>query len=337
MKFAVLAVAAFPAASGAVVGRGQSFLGNGMQPEVVARTLAHVEDEWKAQAAVFAECDSTSGLPGASIVNCADAPSSFGKSCNTVVSAIVTGSGGDKDVAKEYMSDVCSQNSITGWHHDQCQQLATSVKAAMSADKYANRMSFNSAKLCDSFWKEFLDGEKKRMEQEKAEREAAEKKAAEEEAKKKEEEEAKKKEEAEKAKVEAAQHAKEEAKKMADEAAARLAEKKAEAEAVQAAAQKKMQEAEAAEQESKKAAEKRAAAVQDAAEKANATETETKPVEVSANATETENAPVLAQPAAQVKEEAPVTPKAAPAKAEEAKPAPAAEKPAAAPAVEKSK
>merc|ERR1719261_1343361 len=111
--YLLLAVLASPALA-VVRGKGQSFLGSSMQPEVVARTLSRVEDEWKAQAAVFAECNSTAGLPGATIVNCADAPSSFDKSCNTVVNAIIQGSGGDRDVAKEYMSDVCSQKSVSG-------------------------------------------------------------------------------------------------------------------------------------------------------------------------------------------------------------------------------
>merc|ERR1719473_271866 len=111
----VLALAAALPASSVLTfgGHARSFLGNGMQPEVVARTLSHVEEEWKAQAAVFAECNSTSGLEGATIVNCNDAPASFGKSCGTVVSAIVQGSGGDRDVAKEYMVDVCSQRIIS--------------------------------------------------------------------------------------------------------------------------------------------------------------------------------------------------------------------------------
>merc|ERR1719498_93957 len=158
----VLAFAVSNPASAAFLEK-KSFLGNGMQPQVVARTLSNVEDEWKAQAAVFAECNSTAGLPGATIVNCADAPTSFGKSCSTVVSAIIQGSGGDKDVAKEYMADVCSQKTISGWHQEQCHSLALSVRDSMSADKYSNRMSFNSNKLCTSFWSKFLETEKQRM------------------------------------------------------------------------------------------------------------------------------------------------------------------------------
>jgi len=262
--------------SAAIVLRGQTFLGSGMQPEVVARTLSSVQDEWKAQADVFAECNGTSGLPGASIVNCADAPSSFGKSCDTVVNAIVQGSGGDKDVAKEYMEDVCSQKTMSGWHQNQCHSLAFVVRGSMSADKYSNRASFDTAKLCTSFWSTLLDGEKHRIGEVKAEREAAEKKAAEEaaeqekqdEAARKEEEERKKVEEAERVKQEAAAkaaEAKAEAEAKAAEAKERLAQKKAEAKAVQEAAKKKMEEAEEAEREqvaAKEAAEVKAKAAE---------------------------------------------------------------------------
>jgi len=241
--------------SAAVFGRGQAFLGNGMQPEVVARTLSKVEDEWKAQAAVFAECDSTKNLAGATIVNCADAPTSFGKSCNTVVNAIIQGSGGDKDTAKEYMTDVCSQKSISGWHQAQCHSLAVAVRTSMSADSYSNRMAFDSAKLCTGFWSGFLDGEKQRMAKEEVERVAAEKKAADEAAEQEKQLEESKKKEAEHKKVEEANRVKEEAAAKAEEAAAKLAQKQAEAEASQQAAKQKKEEAGLAEGEASKAKE----------------------------------------------------------------------------------
>merc|ERR1719460_787240 len=167
-KFALALGFAIVSSSSAAVLRGQFALGNGMQPEVVARTLSNVQDEWRAQADVFAECSATSNLPGASIVNCADAPSSFGKSCGTVVNAIIQGSGGDKDVAKEYMADVCTQKSMSGWHQSQCNNLAAAVRGSMSVDKYSNRMGFDSSKLCKSFWSKMVDGEKQRLDKEKA-------------------------------------------------------------------------------------------------------------------------------------------------------------------------
>lgn len=259
----VLAVAGV---DGAVVSQ-KNFLGNGMQPEVVARTLSHVEDEWKAQAAVFTECKDTAGMPGATIVNCNDAPSSFSKSCGTVVGAIIQGSGGDKDVAKEYMGDVCTQRAISGWHQTQCNALAAAVQGAMSADKYENRENFNTAKLCTSFWSRFLTEEQQRVAKEKAEREAAEKKAAEEAAEKEKQHQEEMKKEAERKKVEEAERKKKEdeakaaeaaaeAKAKAAEAAERAAQKKAEAEETAKAAQKKIAEAEAAEAEHKQAAAK---------------------------------------------------------------------------------
>jgi len=259
----VLALVGTQSSSAAVLG-GKAFLGNGMQPEVVARTLSNVEDEWKAQAAVFAECNSTSALPGSSIVNCADAPSSFGKSCSTVVGAIIQGSGGDRDVAKEYMADVCSQRSISGWHQQQCNALAVAVRGSMSADKYENRENFNSVKLCTGFWSHFLGDEQTRLAKEKVDHDAAEKLAAEEtEAAEKAAAEQRKKqaaEEAERKKTEEATRKKQEAeaqaaeaKEKAAEAAAKAAQKKLEAEESAKAAKLKKAEADAAEKEQKKA------------------------------------------------------------------------------------
>lgn len=262
-----MALAASQTEAAALFGRSKSFLGNGMQPEVVAVTLAHVEDEWRAQAAVFANCQPKSdGKEDSSIVNCADAPSSFDKSCRTVVNAIIEGSGGDKDVAKEYMADVCSQHAITGWHQEQCHGISAKVRSSMSVDKYQNRMSFNSQKLCSGFWTELVGKEKKQMAAELAEREAAEKKAAEEAAQNEKQAEEQAKERAGKQKeLEAARTKKEaedkalEAKAKAAASAAKVAEKKAEAEAVALSAKRKMAEAEAAEKAQKRAASQAAA------------------------------------------------------------------------------
>lgn len=234
--------------------KSKSFLGNGMQPEVVAKTLAHVEDEWKAQAAVFADCDSTSGLPGASLVNCADAPTSFSKSCTTVVNAIIQGSGGDKDVTKEYMEDVCTQKSITGWHQVQCNTLSLAVRKAMTSDKYQNRESFGTAKLCKTLWGGKLAEQKERVAKEAAEREAEEKKANEDAAVEQKNELEEQLDQVSAKKAEDAAHKQEEAKAKAAEAkaqaaesAAHVAKKKAEAEASAAAAKTKMAEAKVAE------------------------------------------------------------------------------------------
>jgi len=145
---AVFALAA--PVSAAILGQ-KAFLGNGMQPEVVARTLSNVEDEWKAQAAVFAECNSTSGLEGTTIVDCADAPTSFGKSCGTVVSAIIQGSGGDRDVAKEYMADVCAEAKGAA-EKEQCTEFSAGVEGFMTDDVEINRDELKFEKFCQTFW-----------------------------------------------------------------------------------------------------------------------------------------------------------------------------------------
>jgi len=266
MLFAFALIAASVNAH-ALVRDGRNFLGTNMRPDVVANTLMNVEEEWRAQAAIFSQCNST-GYDGVGIVHCQDAPNSFGKSCGTVVSAIVQGSDGDRNVAKEYMSDVCSQASVTGWHKQHCLSLAQAVSTLMSADSYSNRNGFDSTKVCTGFWADFVQEEQKRLEEERLEREAAEKKAAEEEKIAKEAAEKRAQEEAaeqvrkaaEEAKAEEARkevervaQQKAEAEAKAKEAGDRLAQKKAEAEAMAKAAQQKIDEAKQAEMEHKEA------------------------------------------------------------------------------------
>mmetsp|Transcript_87587 Transcript_87587/g.154525 ORF Transcript_87587/g.154525 Transcript_87587/m.154525 type:complete len:325 (-) Transcript_87587:88-1062(-) len=266
--FALVALLALvaPAGAGHSIRNQRAFLAADMQPEVVARTLMNVEQEWKSEAAIFVEC-SGAGEGGDAVVDCNEAPKAFAKSCSTVVSAVVRGSNGDKDVVKEYMEDVCGQNSISGWQKDGCVDLAAAVEKIMTADNYENRNNLDASQPCLSFWSRFLETEKARAAKEEAERKEAEKKAAEEAAKQaaeaakkaKEEAEAEAKAEAERQKVEAERKKAEEVerkKKEAEEAASRVAEaakrvaeKKAEAEAVAKAAKEKMEEAARVEKE----------------------------------------------------------------------------------------
>jgi flagellar biosynthesis GTPase FlhF len=221
-------------------------LASDMQPEVVARTLSEVEDEWKSQAASFAECNTTEAS------ECGGAPEAFSKSCSTVVSAVVQASSGDRSSVKEYMNTVCGESELSGWHAERCTELASAVTTSMLDDNYENRENFNSGSLCTSFWSKFVVEEKARVEKDRAEREAAEKKAAEEaaEAAKKAAEEAAEAQK-EKEKEEAEQKAAD-AKRQAEEAAAELAAKKEEAEKQAEEAKAKMEQAQAAAQEAAK-------------------------------------------------------------------------------------
>jgi len=211
-----------------------------MQPEVVARTLSEVEDEWKSQAASFAECNSNTSS------ECGAAPEAFSKSCTTVVSAVVQASSGDRASVKEYMNTVCGENELGGWHAERCTELASAVTESMLDDNYENRENFNSGSLCTSFWSKFVVEEKARVEKDRAEREAAEKKAAEEaaEAAKKAADEAAE-EQKQKEKADAEQKAAD-AKQAAEQAATELAAKKEEAERQAEEARHKMEEAQAA-------------------------------------------------------------------------------------------
>lgn len=251
---AVALLLAAPGALGASsYGRGHTFLSGGMQPEVVARTLADVVDEWKAEAALFADCNATHGD---AVVDCADAPNAFQKSCHIVAMAVVEGASGDKSVAKEYLADVCGEKVLTGWRQGRCASLSQAILGMMSADSYDNRQTFNAGKLCGSFWLTFAEEEKARVAKEEADRQAQEKKAAEEAA-------ARQKKAAEEAAAEAKRLKEEEAKRLEEEAkaqaeaAAKLVEaKKAEAEAVAKAAKQKAEDAARAEQKHKEMLEK---------------------------------------------------------------------------------
>jgi len=221
-------------------------LASDMQPEVVARTLSEVEDEWKSQAASFAECNSTQTS------ECGGAPEAFSKSCSTVVSAVVQASSGDRSSVKEYMNTVCGENELSGWHAERCTELASAVTTSMLDDNYENRENFNSGSLCTSFWSKFVVEEKARVEKDRTEREAAEKKAADEAAAAatkaaEEAAEAQKQKEKEDAEQKAA-----DAKRQAEEAAAELAAKKEEAEKQAEEAKTKMEEAQAAAKEAAK-------------------------------------------------------------------------------------
>jgi len=233
-------------AAGSVRNKAFLSLASDMQPEVVARTLQEVEDEWKSQAASFAECNTTEAA------ECGGAPEAFSKSCSTVVSAVVQASSGDRSSVKEYMNTVCGENELSGWHAERCTELASAVTDSMLDDNYENRENFNSGSLCTSFWSKFVVEEKARVEKERSEREAAEKKAADEaaEAAKKaadEAAEAQKQKEKEEAEQKAA-----DAKRQAEEAAAELAAKKEEAEKQAEEAKTKMEQAQAAAQEAAK-------------------------------------------------------------------------------------
>jgi len=143
----------------------RAFLGASMQPEVVAKTLSHVEDEWKAQARAFIKCELSENNE-AQIRDCDDTPSSFEKSCATVVSAVVQGSSGNPKVLGEYMGDVCRQKTMASWHQTSCVALADAINMKLTASHYDNRINFQAKPVCDDFWAHFLVEQKRVHEQE---------------------------------------------------------------------------------------------------------------------------------------------------------------------------
>jgi len=240
-----------------------AIVGGEMQPLAVAKTLLHVEEDWKTQAQTFIECELSESKEDV-IKDCDDTPPAFSRSCSSVVGAIVQGSQGDPNVMAEYMTDICKQDVMGTWHQSGCIVLGRTIRTHMTASSYDNRMRFPTAPVCDDFWVQFLAEQKTVHQQELAAIKEKERKAAELEAK-----EAKQaKERAEKARkaleeAEKAREAKEAAvieaeRKMvahADNATTNktidgdLEHEKAVVEAVEEAAKKKIQEATRAEEE----------------------------------------------------------------------------------------
>lgn len=269
-KVLLLVLAAFgPAAASRLAASKVQVLGSnlraGMRPEIVAKSLAKVEDEWKAQFRLYVECNATANSQDEA-KKCSAAPKAFERSCDTIVSAVVKASNGDHSVVREYMDDICAEPELKGWRQGRCKMLSATVLSGMSEDSYDNRETLNSQPLCQSFWQRFSAEEQQLLKQETAEREALEKKQEEERAaeekkmaeERAEEEKRMKQEEAAEAKQraeeeEARRKQEEELKRQAEASAAKLqveqqaeaeAEKKAEAEAEkQAEEAKKVEEA----------------------------------------------------------------------------------------------
>eukprot|EP00928_Gymnodinium_smaydae_P019433 TRINITY_DN17451_c0_g4_i1.p1 TRINITY_DN17451_c0_g4~~TRINITY_DN17451_c0_g4_i1.p1 ORF type:complete len:271 (+),score=59.74 TRINITY_DN17451_c0_g4_i1:60-872(+) len=150
---------------------------NSMQPDIVAQTLASVEDEWKGQALVFAECSASNSQGGEISSTCRRAHTAFQKSCSVVANAVVQASGGDRATAKEYMSDVCSQEQLQGWHRDQCWNFSSTLVNSMSEVNVDNRESLAVPAICSKFFTIVSDAERERIARDRAEDEAREKEA----------------------------------------------------------------------------------------------------------------------------------------------------------------
>lgn len=194
-----------------------------MQPEVVARTLAAVEDQWRSQASDFVACNEFENTTD----DCSASQFAFEKACSTVVGAVVKASGGDREILGEYMGKVCGQASLEGWRREQCQGLASLLSAQMTASTFENREAFDSAKLCQKVWTQRLTEERGRVVAERRERAQEQTRQAEE--RKREEERVADEETAARARREEEQEAQraEEARQEAEKVAANIAEQRA--------------------------------------------------------------------------------------------------------------
>merc|ERR1719161_2408577 len=83
---------------------------------------------------------------------------------------MVKGSGGKRNVVKEYMDAVCSASLLKDWRRERCQLLAVELNAAMTDDAYYNRERLDRTNACRKFWDKFTVAAKERAKKEEAER-----------------------------------------------------------------------------------------------------------------------------------------------------------------------
>lgn len=147
----------------------RQFLSAKLQPEATARALVPVEDEWSKQAQLYAECVEEQEKMNStdSVAACEAAPQAFGRSCDTVVKAVVQGSSGDQDAVHQYLDEVCGQPALSGWKKGYCNWFAQEINKAMTSDSYTNRESMKIGKLCQSFWQRMLQEDQSHRIQEK--------------------------------------------------------------------------------------------------------------------------------------------------------------------------
>lgn len=150
----------------------KGFLAAGMQPDVVAHTLAQMQDAWKEEAINFVECNA-SATNSEDLKRCDEGANTFKKSCATVAGTVVKASGGDWHIVKEYMDDVCGEKELDGWRKDRCQKFAVAVADGMKFDAFGNRENYDGMGVCTGFWSVFTELERGQVENARAERKVA--------------------------------------------------------------------------------------------------------------------------------------------------------------------
>eukprot|EP00929_Paragymnodinium_shiwhaense_P088111 TRINITY_DN4831_c0_g1_i1.p1 TRINITY_DN4831_c0_g1~~TRINITY_DN4831_c0_g1_i1.p1 ORF type:complete len:275 (-),score=108.48 TRINITY_DN4831_c0_g1_i1:128-952(-) len=146
------------------IGLRQTF-GANLRPDAAAAALAPVEDEWEQQVTMYTNCVAEQQADSkAEEAACEAAPQAFGRSCDTVVKAVVHGSSGDKEAVQNYLGEVCGQSTLAGWKQGYCQWFQATVTEAMSLNSYSNRESLKIGELCHTFWQRILkEGEAQRL------------------------------------------------------------------------------------------------------------------------------------------------------------------------------
>jgi len=132
-----------------------------LQPGNVAQTLVEVEKEWQEQVASFVACGSSDSA-------CLGASRAFEKSCTEVLNSVVKGSSGDKDVVRDYWTDVCGDIVNDEEHKNQCEMLGSVMDSGMSPSPALNRLSFGALDTCQEIFSRLVRSAKEQAVAEKA-------------------------------------------------------------------------------------------------------------------------------------------------------------------------
>jgi len=146
--------------------RGTSDLLMDMRPQVVAKLIDQVTNQW-----VLASMGVMSNTTDAT-----HAYADMEKSCVKVSKSVISGSDGDEDRVSEYMTEVCNEPSAS----KMCTMFAKGMDDMMVGDANFNRNDLKLVKFCKSFWDTNVQSAARAKQDELAAQEkvAAEKKAA---------------------------------------------------------------------------------------------------------------------------------------------------------------
>lgn len=144
----------------ALVRAGGGFLSpsGGIQPNLVAKNFAKIEDDWRSQAGVSVLCESQ-GASGDAAEKCQRNSKLFQKSCSTIANWLVQSNGESPQKVKAFMDGVCTNQDLNDQQQERCQDLKAAVLGAMASEG-EHTGSFRPDGPCQSFWSALVEKER---------------------------------------------------------------------------------------------------------------------------------------------------------------------------------